>query len=132
MAVKNDLVIDQGTTFTTTINLVDEANNPLALDGYSAISQMKKWYSSVTSIQFTTAINAVSGSVILSLPSSITSNVSSGRYVYDVELIDPANNVSRVVEGIAIVTPGVTNLSIDTTANTYNPNTDFSAIPMDG
>jgi hypothetical protein len=31
-----------------------------------------------------------------------------GRYVYDVELTDTSNSISRIVEGIVTVTPQVT------------------------
>jgi hypothetical protein len=131
MATKNDLVIEQGTTFSTVINLVDEANNPIALAGYSAAAQMKRWYTSVTSTSFTTTINTIAGSVTLQLSPAVTMNLVHGRYVYDVDIIDAANNISRVVEGIVVVTPGVTNLTIETAPATYNPNTDFVAVPLD-
>jgi hypothetical protein len=34
--------------------------------------------------------------------------MAAGRYVYDVEIISAANVISRLVEGIATVTPEVT------------------------
>lgn len=131
MATKNDIVIDQGTTFSTVINLVDDANNPIPLAGYSAVAQIKRWYTSMTSTPFVTTINTTAGSVTLQLSAGTTMNLVHGRYVYDVDVIDAANNISRVVEGIVTVTPGVTNLTIETTANTYNPNTDFVIVPLD-
>lgn len=131
MAEKNDIVVEQGTTFSTAINLTDAANNPIPLTGYTGAAQMKKWYTSLNEITFTVVVNATAGSVTLSLPASVTSTIVHGRYVYDVDIIDASNNITRVVEGIAIVTPGVTNLTIETTANTYNPNTDFVVVPLD-
>jgi hypothetical protein len=106
MSAKANIVIDQGTTFTTEINLTDESGNPMNLIGYVANSQMRKWYTSAnpTAI-FTTEI--VDGTVVLSLSSTETANISAGRYVYDVELsVD--STVTRVVEGIVTVTPQVT------------------------
>lgn len=131
MAQKQDLTIDQGTTFSIAIDLIDASNNPIPLTGFTGAAQMKKWYTSLTSTSFVVALNATAGSVTLSLTANATANIVHGRYVYDVDIIDFANNVTRVVEGVAIVTPGVTNLSIETTANTYNPNTDFVAVPLD-
>jgi hypothetical protein len=131
MAQKNDIVIDQGTTFSTIVNLVDAANNPINLTGFTAVAQMKKWYTSLTYTPFTTSINATAGSITLSLTANVTSNIIHGEYVYDVDVIDISNNVTRVVEGIATVTPGVTNMTVEDTANTYS-NNNFTTIPLDG
>jgi hypothetical protein len=108
MATKANLVIDQGTTYTTDLNLTDENGDPLNLAGYSANSQIRKHYTSSNSVVFSTSINAVAGIITLSLTANQTANIVSGRYVYDVELTDASNSVSRIVEGIVTVTPQVT------------------------
>jgi hypothetical protein len=106
MATKANLVIDQGATFSTTLNLQDEYGSPLDLEGYTANSQMRKWYtSSNASATFTTGV--ANGVITLSLTANQTSNLTSGRYVYDVE-INSGTTISRVVEGIVTVTPQVT------------------------
>jgi hypothetical protein len=105
MATKANLVIDQGSTFSTDISLQDENGDPLVLNGYTANSQMRKWYTSLNpTATFTTNVNAIAGIITLSLTSNETSVISSGRYVYDVE-IDNDTVRSRVVEGIVTVTP---------------------------
>jgi hypothetical protein len=108
MATKANLVIDQGTTYITDLNLTDENGDPLNLTGYSANSQIRKHYTSSNSVVFSTSINAVAGVITLSLSANQTANIVSGRYVYDVELTDASNSVSRIVEGIVTVTPQVT------------------------
>jgi hypothetical protein len=108
MATKANLVIDQGSTFSADLNLADENGDPLILNGYTANSQIRKWYSSTNAAAtFTTAINVESGVISLNLSANQTSNLVSGRYVYDVELTD-GGGVSRIVEGIVTVTPQVT------------------------
>lgn len=108
MATKANLVIDQGSTFSTDLALSDENGDPLVLNGYEANSQIRKWYTSVNAAAtFTTLINNQSGVITLSLTANQTSNLISGRYVYDVEL-SAGNEVSRIVEGIVTVTPQVT------------------------
>lgn len=108
MATKANLVIDQGTTFSTDLFLTDDDGEPLILNGYFANSQIRKWYtSSNPAATFTTSINLESASVTLSLSSTQTSNLVAGRYVYDVEIND-GYSVSRIVEGIITVTPQVT------------------------
>jgi len=108
MATKANLVIDQGSTFTTDLTMTDEYGNVLLLNGYTANSQMRRWYTSTNAAAtFTTSINSSAGVITLSLTANQTSDLTSGRYVYDVEINDGAV-VSRIVEGIVTVTPQVT------------------------
>lgn len=108
MATKANLVIDQGSTFSTDLTLSDENGDPLYLNGYNANSQVRKWYSSVNAAAtFTTFINVESAVITLTLTANQTSNLVAGRYVYDVE-INSGAEVSRIVEGIVTVTPQVT------------------------
>jgi hypothetical protein len=44
----------------------------------------------------------------LSLPKSQTVDLEPGRYLYDVEMTSSAGDTTRVIEGIATVTPGMT------------------------
>jgi hypothetical protein len=108
MATKANLVIDQGSTFSTDLSLQDDYGDPMNLSGYTANSQIRKWYtSSNASATFSTSINTSSGTITLDLSATQTSNLTSGRYVYDVE-INNGSTVSRIVEGIITVTPQVT------------------------
>lgn len=110
MATKANLVIDQGTTYSTTLTLTDDNGDPLSLTGFSANSQIRKWYSSLNAAAtFATSIDTATAVVTLSLTANQTSSLVAGRYVYDVELTDTyANTISRIVEGIVTVTPQVT------------------------
>lgn len=108
MAIKANIVIDQGADFSTTINLSDEDGNIINLSGFTGAAQMRKHYASVTSYSFTVDINEPAGEVTLSMTSNQTDNIPAGRYVYDCELTDNNDVRSRIVEGIVTVTPGVT------------------------
>lgn len=105
---KANIIINQGTTFSTTINLTDDNGDPINLTGYTGRSQMRKHYTSSNSQSFTVSLNSSEGIVTLALTASQTANLTAGRYVYDVEVISAANVVSRIVEGIVTVTPEVT------------------------
>ena len=108
MALKANLVIDQGSTYSVILDLTDENGDIFDLSGYSVNSQVRKWYtSSNAAATFTSSINAASGELLLSLSSEQTGNLVAGRYVYDVE-IEISGMVSRIVEGIVTVTPQVT------------------------
>jgi hypothetical protein len=108
MATKANLVIDQGSTFLVELDLKDENGDILVLSGYSANSQIRKWYtSSNASATFATSINTAAGAISLSLTSEETSGLVAGRYVYDVEIQD-GSSTTRIIEGIVTVTPQVT------------------------
>lgn len=106
MATRIPVIIDQGTTFETTIDLTDQDGEALVTSGYSARAQMRRHYASTNSVAFTCDLS--NGSLILSLTSEQTSNLEAGRYVYDVELEDASNNIIRLIEGIVTLTPQVT------------------------
>jgi hypothetical protein len=108
MATKANLSIDQGTTFETVLTLTDEEGNVLNLTDASAASQIRKSYSSTLTAQFTTSINVAQGEITLSLTANQTGNIVAGRYVYDVELTDADDAITRIVEGIVTVNPQVT------------------------
>jgi hypothetical protein len=105
-----EIFLEQGTDFNTTITLSDGNGDLFVLTGCVAKSTIKKsYYSSNATAQLTVSIDTPTpGSILLSLNSANTANISPGRYVYDVMLKDSANNVSRVLEGIVNVLPRVT------------------------
>jgi hypothetical protein len=107
MASKANLTIDQGTTFTTTITITDDDGTALNLNGYTGAAQIRKHYTSSSSVSFVVSITAATGEVTLSLSADATGNLVAGRYVYDCELTN-SGTVSRVLEGIVTVTPQVT------------------------
>lgn len=106
MAIKKNLIIDQGTTYSANIDLLDAGGEPMDVTGYTSRSQFRKHYTSTNSVSFTTSLST--GKLTLSLASNATVNVAAGRYVYDAEIVDASNNVTRVVEGIITITPEVT------------------------
>ena len=108
MATRVNILIDQGTDFTTSVSLTDNNGAQLDLTGITAASQKRKTHSSSNSTSFTTALANNTGTLTLSLNNSVTSSLSAGRYVYDVELTDSSSVVSRILEGIVTVTPEVT------------------------
>jgi len=109
MAIIANLYIDQGTDFSITVDVTDSAGEILELDEYTAAAQIRKTYSSSTvSATFATSIAALAGQVTISLTDTQTSALEAGRYVYDLNITSAAGVVTRVIEGQAIITPGVT------------------------
>lgn len=109
MAIKANLIIEQGADFETTINVSDDNGDPVDLTTYTGASQMRKHYTSNTSYAFTVTNTAEYGEVKLAMSANATANIVAGRYVYDCELYDSnTGKTSRLVEGIVTVTPQVT------------------------
>lgn len=108
MATKANIVVDQGTTFTTSIYLTDDDGVAIDLSGYTGRSQIRKHYTSSNSVSFTVTLTANQGIVTLDLTSTQTSALTAGRYMYDVEVVSSANVVARIIEGNVTVTPEVT------------------------
>ena len=108
MATKANIIIDQGTTFSTVINLTDDNGDPISLTGYTGDAEMRKHYTSSNSQSFSVTLGGDTGTITLGLTASQTANLTAGRYVYDVEVTSASNVVSRIVEGIVTVTPEVT------------------------
>lgn len=103
------MLIEQGATFSTVVNVVDSAGAAVNLYGYSASSQMRKSYyaTSYTIITPTITGNA-NGEITLSMTAANTANLTPGRQVFDLLITSPASVVTRVIEGIVVVSPGVT------------------------
>lgn len=108
MALKANLLIDQGATLLTQFLMVDQDADPISLSGYTPTGQLRRHYTSSNSVAFTCEANTSAGIISIGLTANQTANLVAGRYVYDVELIDSDGVVTRIVEGIATVTPQVT------------------------
>jgi hypothetical protein len=106
MAVKIPVVIDQGTSFSSEIELTNQDGEPLDVTNMAARGQIRKHYTSSTATDF--SCDLANGMLIISLTSEQTRTLLAGRYVYDIELVDGANNVHRLFEGVVTVTPEVT------------------------
>lgn len=109
MAIYANLVVDQGTDFSSFITLEDTSGAIVDLTGYTAAGMVRRTYKSSTAINFTTSIpDPSSGEIKIQLDATTTSGMKAGRYVYDVEITSSGGAVSRVVEGQLEVNPGVT------------------------
>lgn len=96
----NNLTINAGTDFTQTFDLYDNQGNPINLANYSALSKLRKHAGSSTSVSFTVSfVDRSKGKIKLFIPSWITSNLKSGKYVYDVLLTKPTGSKSIIIEG---------------------------------
>jgi hypothetical protein len=104
-----DLFLEQGTTFNTTITLDDVDGIPYDLTDVIAKAQIRRSYYSAnaTATFMVTIPSPTEGTVILNLSANTTANIAAGRYVYDVAIKDAFDTVTRVLEGTVNVIPQV-------------------------
>ena len=108
-AVSN-LLIYQGADFITDFTVENDNGTMFDLTGYQVACQIKKHYTSSTSVIVTAAIlnPATAGQVQLSLGNTATAAMKAGRYVYDVVITSTTGQKTRVLEGTVSVLEGVT------------------------
>ena len=105
-----ELFIEQGSDYATTITLDAVDGTPFSLAEYVARSQIRKsYYSTSPTAEFVIAFpDAANGVISVSLSSANTANIAPGRYVYDMVIKNNQNVKTRVLEGIVNVLPQVT------------------------
>ena len=106
----SNIVIEQGFDFNTSFILEDTVTaNLLDLTGYTIESQLRKTYTSSSAVSFASSItNPTQGQIEITLTPTQTSSIKEGRYVYDVKATTNGGMVLKLVEGSALVRPGVT------------------------
>jgi hypothetical protein len=109
MATISNLYVDAGSTYSNIITLAASNGQPLNLTGYTVASQMRKSFQSSTSYSFTaTVYDAIAGKIRLTLTDEQSALIPAGRWLYDVEITSSSGVTSRVVEGVVIVSPQIT------------------------
>jgi hypothetical protein len=68
----------------------------------------KSFYSTSYTIITSTITGNANGEITLSMTAANTANLTPGRSVFDLMITDPVGTKTRVVEGIIVVSPGVT------------------------
>lgn len=111
MGAKANIIIDQGTDYSTTLTVTNDDGTATDLDGYTAAGQIRKHYTSSTAtadFQISFSDDRSDGLITATLGRATTEAMPAGRYVYDIEITSSGDKRTRLVEGIATVTPQVT------------------------
>jgi len=108
MAYTKYIFIDQGTTYTLSLTATDSAGSPINLSGCSISAQLRKSPAASNYTSFSTSITGSTGQFILTLAATASSAISSGKYMYDVELTNSSGIISRIVQGTALIDPEIT------------------------
>jgi hypothetical protein len=102
-----NITIEQGADFASTFTLTNADGTLYNLTNSTAISRLKKFPSSTTSYSFATSITVATGKITISMGDEVTSTISPGRYYYDILVTSNSGIKTRVIEGMALVTAGI-------------------------
>jgi hypothetical protein len=108
MATYSDIFIDQGSTYSSVIDVPDTNGLPFNLSSYTARGQIRKTYTSKNVVTFTTSIDLpLEGKVNISLTAGQTRAMKAGRYLYDIEIFNSTGHIFRIREGQVEISPGI-------------------------
>lgn len=113
MSATYNLQIPQGTTYTKTFRWLAD-NVPVNLTGATARMQIRRRKISQTvDFEATTengklSINPIAGEIVLTIPAADTDLLLARKGVFDIEVVDSAGEVTRLLEGTVDVSAGVT------------------------
>lgn len=109
-----DILCEQGATFSLVLTWRNPDGTPIDITGYSAKMQVRASKADATAIlTLDTTTGGITlggdmGTVTLTASATATNSLTSGAYVYDLELTSATNNVTRLIEGAFTVSGQVT------------------------
>ena len=106
MGSKANIYIDQGTDFRITLEMFDGDDDDLVINTFSFFADLRKMYSSKRAAEFVVEKNE--NDITLVLEADVTANLRPGKYEYDVLIRKSSGEMSKIVEGLAIVIPTIT------------------------
>ena len=112
MATISNFNVEQGSTFSTTINLSNTLGGLFQLNSYTARAKMRKSFGSSKFTTFSCTIvenSPAQDTITMSLSATQTKALKAGRYVYDLEIFNATSGeVLRILEGQIEVLASVT------------------------
>lgn len=100
-----NMTCNQGATLKRTITWTDPARNAINLTGYTARMHVRTAANAASTVlELTTGngritLGGTAGTVNLTVDANVTANLTPSLYVYDLEVISGAGEVTRLVEG---------------------------------
>jgi hypothetical protein len=102
-----NIVIPQGADFGEVFTSTESDGTLSNLVGFTGRSKLRKYSGSPTVYDFVVGINTITSEVSIAMTSPVTTKLAPGRYQYDVALVSSIGGVTRMVEGQAMVTAGI-------------------------
>ena len=106
MSSQLNIYIDKGTDFRLTVELFDSYDLDLPIANYSFFGDIRKLYSTKRAAEF--EFEKANNDITLVLDNDITSQLTPGKYQYDVIMKKPTGELSKIVDGLAFVVSTIT------------------------
>jgi len=103
-----NIVIEQGTDYQEVFTVNNPDGSFLDLTGYTGSAKIRKFPESTASTSFNVGIVSTAGQVVVSLANTVTGDLKSGRYYYDVIITSSVGKKTKVVDGMVLVNPSET------------------------
>ena len=102
-----NIQIDKGTDFSKDFVMKNPDQTVIDLTGYTAVSKIRKYPEDISFQSFAVGIASTTGTITLSMGTSITSKLSVGRNYYDILVTSASSSVSKEFEGSVIVNASI-------------------------
>ena len=107
-ALQYDLTIEQGSEYRLEAPVLNLDGQPQDMAGWTVRGQIRQTVSDATAIDLGDHLSLSDSTLTISIPSAVSSAWAWTEGVYDVELIDPALQVTRFLSGRVLVSPEIT------------------------
>jgi hypothetical protein len=114
MASPYNIAIDQGATYTLAITYKDSAGAAINLTNYTAAMQLRLSYDASTPVLSLSSpsngivITGASGLISITITDTQTAALAANTFFYDLEITSPTSVKTRLIQGVATVSPEVT------------------------
>lgn len=100
----NNITIERGTNFSIDYTLSNTDSSVINLTNYTVTAKVRKHFTATDSVGFAVSfVDAANGKIRISMASTVTSTLKSGRNVYDVLVTDASNKTTKAIKGMAFV-----------------------------
>lgn len=108
MTARANIYIDRGADFNVEISIFDEDEDPLTITTSSFYADIRKIYSETSIGSF--GIQKNTTTINLYLSANTTVDFESGKYQYDVLMVNAGGETYKILEGLAFVTSTITRI----------------------
>lgn len=107
---KQDITINQGTTFKMDVECLGVQDEVISLTGYTARAHIRQGYADfyADAYPFIVNITPITGTISLTMSASTTQGLDFSKGLWDLELINPDGEVVRLLEGTVRISKEVT------------------------
>jgi hypothetical protein len=110
-----NMVCEQGATFQRSFRWVDADEQPILLTGWSARMQVRTSYKAAEPLVSLDSdalggivLTPAEGGIYLELDAAATAELPAKQGVYDLEMVSPTGEVTRLLQGTFTITPEAT------------------------